>query len=102
MGFRVAQFEIWRFLTNGPFLSNVNRRLASYIDRIPKGANPGEMLIRFECKFELLINFKTARILRLPVPATLLARADEALTLLQRMSLEKARRGPLDMSAPHS
>jgi ABC-type uncharacterized transport system substrate-binding protein len=55
------------------------RRAAASVDRILKGANPGEIPVQVPTKFELVINLKTAKELGLDVPSSLLASANEVI-----------------------
>ncbi len=66
-------------MTYGPNLNVVFQRLAIYVDKILKGANPGELAVEQPTKFELVINLKAAKAIGLEVPAILLGRADEVI-----------------------
>jgi putative tryptophan/tyrosine transport system substrate-binding protein len=66
-------------LTYGVDSIDLFRRAAPYIDRILRGAKPGELPVQVPTKFEMVVNLKTAKALGLEVPPMLLARADEVI-----------------------
>ena len=66
-------------LSYGVDLVDNFRRAASYVDRILRGAKPGDLPVQLPTKFEMVVNRKTANALGLAIPPSILLRADEVI-----------------------
>ncbi|HEV3008709.1 MAG TPA: ABC transporter substrate-binding protein [Burkholderiales bacterium] len=84
--YRLPAMYWWRFfveagglMSYGESIPGFHHRSASYVSRILKGANPGDLAIEQASKFDLVINLKTARALGIEIPKAMLLRADEVI-----------------------
>jgi putative ABC transport system substrate-binding protein len=71
--------EVGGLMSYGPNLPDLFRRAADYVDRILRGARPGEIPVEQPTKFDLVINLTTAKALGLTIPEAFLLRADEVI-----------------------
>jgi putative ABC transport system substrate-binding protein len=78
-------YSVSSFAKDGGLLSygidqvDIWRRAATYVDRILRGAKPGDLPVQFPTKFEMVVNLKTAKALDLTVPQSILLSADEVI-----------------------
>jgi putative ABC transport system substrate-binding protein len=79
-GFPAKEYvEAGGLLSYGPDLVQLSRRGAIYVDRILKGAKPGDLPVEQPIKFEFIVNLKTAKQIGQAIPPSVLSRADRVI-----------------------
>jgi putative ABC transport system substrate-binding protein len=79
IGFASEQWQAGLLATYGPNVPTLYRGAGAFIDKILKGANPADLPVEQPTKFELLINLRTAKAIGIPVPPTILIRANDVI-----------------------
>ena len=80
MMFQVPIFvQAGGLISYGVKFTDLNRKAASYVDRILKGANPSDLPVEQPTKFMLVINMKTAKALNLTIPQSVISQADQVI-----------------------
>ena len=76
---RRPNFRLGGLMSYGPARPEMYRRAAEYVDKILRGAKPANLPVEQSTKFELVLNMKTAKVLGLTIPPSLLLRADQVI-----------------------